>query len=214
MLGCACFLLLVYCIPKQLTLQALIALGLNLLQAAWTFASGRTNPKPRMPWLCADRTPPAVLLSFAPAEVPPGRYMSQGLVRICPQGFFRANYEAFDAAVAQKCLPCNPGITTDGPGAKSAAECRRVLPGYGIINIPALNSTADIPALPSTDNSTTGLPNATLCALAKYSAGGYCAACPSGTVTRVEGAQSVEECGEWLCCSCRFLCLLISSTQL
>lgn len=49
---------------------------------------------------------------FCPAEVPPGRYMSQGLVRWCPQGFYRENYTNFDAAVSQICLACKPGITT------------------------------------------------------------------------------------------------------
>ena len=128
------------------------------------------------------------------AEVPPGRYVSQGLVRVCPQGFYRESYVDFDAAVAQKCVACNPGITTAGAGAKLAAECNVVLPGYGIDNILNVTSPSNIPALPQNSS---GLPTASVCAIGFYSAGGYCAQCPAGTVTRVEGAKAIEECGEF-----------------
>lgn len=138
--------------------------------------------------------PPLSLLLPDPAEVPPGKYMSQGLVRQCPQGFYRANYEFYDAAVAQICVACNPGITTNGAGAKSAGECNKVLPGYGIDSISGTSGANALPTLPVND--TTGLPAATVCELGYYSQGGYCLACPEGTVTRVRGAKSVEECGE------------------
>lgn len=128
------------------------------------------------------------------AEVPPGRFVSQGLVRICPQGFYRENYLSFNDPMAQVCVACNVGITTEGAGAKSSKECNRVLPGYGISNVfNVSNNPQNIPALPQNE---TGLPNATVCPLAFYSANGYCAQCPTGTVTRVMGAKSVEECGE------------------
>jgi hypothetical protein len=120
--------------------------------------------------------------------------MSQGLVRICPQGFYRPNYADFDAEVAQKCVACNPGITTSGAGAKSAGECNRVLAGYGVESIPPVSAAEGIPALPVND--TTGLPAASVCELGFYSAGGYCVACPSGTVTKTRGAKAIEECGE------------------
>ena len=38
--------------------------------------------------------------------------MSQGLVRWCPQGFYRENYTSYDAPAGQICLACKPGITT------------------------------------------------------------------------------------------------------
>ena len=123
--------------------------------------------------------------------------MSQGLVRICPQGFYRENYVDFDAAVGTLCLPCRPGITTAGAGKGLASDCSVVLPGYGIATVSNVTSAADIPALPQ--NSTDGLPAASLCDIGFYSLNGYCAACPSGTVTTVKGAKSVEECGECCC---------------
>ena len=39
----------------------------------------------------------------APQRCPPGKFMSQGLVRLCPQGFFRENYVDFDAGVGSLC---------------------------------------------------------------------------------------------------------------
>jgi hypothetical protein len=44
-----------------------------------------------------------------PTELPPGRFMSQGLVRICPQGFYRENHVDMDDPVGVECQPCNPG---------------------------------------------------------------------------------------------------------
>lgn len=129
------------------------------------------------------------------AEVPPGRYVSQGLVRWCPQGFYRADYVAFDALVAQQCLACEPGITTAGAGARSAAECNRVLPGHGISTLTNISSALQIPALPASDS---GLPAATVCPIGYYSGGGYCVECPSQVVTTNPGANAVEECGELL----------------
>ena len=66
--------------------------------------------------------------------------------------------QVFDAPAAQLCLPCNPGITTAGAGAKLAAECSQVLPGYGISEVLNVTGPESIPALPQ--NSTTGLPAA------------------------------------------------------
>jgi hypothetical protein len=130
------------------------------------------------------------------AEIPPGKYVSQGLVRICPQGFYRENWVDFDAAVGTLCLPCRPGITTDGAGAGLASLCNRVLPGYGLSQIDEVASPEAVPALPSS-NTTGGLPEATVCDIGSYSIGGYCAACPDYTVTRVKGAKSIEECSEY-----------------
>jgi hypothetical protein len=125
--------------------------------------------------------------------------MSQGLVRWCPQGFYRANYTAFDAAVSQTCLACQPGITTEGAGARLATDCSRVMPGYGVSTLNATaSSPGQLPTLPMDAN--TGLPQANLCAIGTYSLGGFCVTCPSGTVTRQMGAIAVEECGEsWSC---------------
>jgi hypothetical protein len=128
-----------------------------------------------------------------PTEIPPGKYVSQGLVRICPQGFYRENYVDFDAAVGTLCLPCRPGITTEGAGAGHPSLCNKVLPGYGVNTVENVTSAADIPALTVPAD---GLPTATACDIGYYSLGGYCAACPQATVTTVKGAKSVEECGE------------------
>jgi hypothetical protein len=121
--------------------------------------------------------------------------MSQGLVRVCPQGFWRSTYEDFDAAAAQVCTACNPGITTPGAGSTAAANCSIVIVGYGINNVTSATAAAGIPALPQ---NASGLPTATLCEVAYYSAAGYCVQCPAGTVTLNRGSKTVEECGEWL----------------
>jgi len=122
--------------------------------------------------------------------------MSQGLVRMCPQGFYRENYLAVDAPLAQICVACNPGITTNGAGAGLASLCDRVLPGYGVAPVYNVTGPQSIPALPQ--NATGGLPNATLCGVGFYSSGGYCAQCPGGSVTTRLGAQSIEECSKLL----------------
>lgn len=131
------------------------------------------------------------------SEIPPGRYSSQGLIRSCPQGFYRERFVDFDAPVGTLCLPCNASITTDGAGAGFEYLCNRVLQGYGIGNIYNLTGAdSSVPALPLSN--TSGLPSATLCGFGFYSLGGWCAQCPSSTVTRAMGATSVEECGEWM----------------
>jgi hypothetical protein len=116
-------------------------------------------------------------------------------VRWCPQGFYRANYTAYDAAESQVCLPCQAGITTEGAGARLASHCNRVLPGYGIQTLTSpISSAAQLPALPV--DASSGLPPASMCGIGTYSLGGYCVPCPAGTVTRQLGATAVEECGE------------------
>jgi hypothetical protein len=122
--------------------------------------------------------------------------MSQGLVRVCPQGFFRENYVDFDAAIGTVCKACNPGVTTAGAGSGLRTDCNVVLPGYGIAEVNNATSAADVPALPSSNSTDSGLPPASLCELGFYSLGGYCARCPSLTVTTAKGAKSIEECGE------------------
>jgi hypothetical protein len=69
-----------------------------------------------------------------------------------------------------------------------------VLSGYGIQTFPNISSASQAPPLPT--NLTGGLPEASLCGIGFYSAGGYCLSCPYGAVTRNFGAKSVEECGE------------------
>lgn len=141
--------------------------------------------------------PPLSLL----AGVPPGRYLSQGLVRWCPQGFYRENYVPFDSDVAQICLACKPGVTTPGAGAKLASDCSVVLPGYGIQSLTNVSTPADIPALPY---SSSGLPEAHVCGIGYYSAGGYCVLCPWGAVTANYGSKAIEQCSEcWLCTACK-----------
>jgi hypothetical protein len=122
--------------------------------------------------------------------------MSQGLVRLCPQGYFREQYLDFDAPLAQTCTPCQQGINTNGPGATSAQQCNTVLPGYGLANLQANRTgAASLPVLPS--SSPSGLPAASMCPLGYYSDGGYCMGCPGGSVTTRPGAEAVEECGEY-----------------
>lgn len=106
----------------------------------------------------------------------------------------REQYVSHDDPVGTRCLPCNPGITTQGAGAGFEYLCNVVIPGYGISSIHNMSGPQDVPALPLSE--TSGLPNATICAIGFYSLGGYCAACPGGTVTRALGATAVEECGE------------------
>lgn len=120
--------------------------------------------------------------------------MSQGLVRICPQGYYRESFLNYDLAAAQTCIPCNQGITTAAAGAGSVSLCNRVLPGYGIAPVFNVADAAALPALPQTSEG--GLPNATMCGLGFYSTSGYCVQCPAGTVTTRLGAQAAEECGE------------------
>lgn len=129
-------------------------------------------------------------------EVPPGKYMSQGLIRSCPQGFYRERYLDFDHPNATICVACNPGITTAGAEAKLAAECNIVISGFGIMNLLNVTGPQSLPTLPQ--NGTNGLPTASVCGLGFYSGGGYCLECPAGTVTMSFGATSVEECCKYL----------------
>jgi hypothetical protein len=153
--------------------------------------------------LCAD---PCVLYLFCmpppthppcatPVELPPGRYVSQGLVRVCPQGFWRENYVEFDNANGTTCTACRPGISTDGPGATSAAQCNKVEPGYGI-RIINVTSDQPLPTVADLPTPSDGLPAATMCDFGYYSSKGSCVQCPFATVTRARGAASVEECSE------------------
>jgi hypothetical protein len=104
--------------------------------------------------------------------------MSQGLVRICPQGFFRQNWVDFDDAVGTLCLPCRPGITTAGAGKGLPSDCNVVLPGYGVgdpVSDYEGPAPADIPDLPAADNQQ-GLPAGSLCDIGFYSKEGKCVA--------------------------------------
>lgn len=122
--------------------------------------------------------------------------MSQGLVRVCPQGFYRENYVSFDAPVGTLCLPCRPGITTAGPGAELASQCNQVVPGHGIAAVKNVTGPQSIPPLP-TNVSNGGLPEAPVCDHGYYSLNGYCAECPGQSVTRAKGAESIDYCSEW-----------------
>lgn len=161
----------------------------------WWVHQKRTN---RCPVLLL---PACVCLLFSLAqqsEVPPGKYLSQGLVRICPQGFFRELYLGFDNSNATLCLPCASGITTEGGGAGLQSLCNRVLPGYGIGQVFNVSSPADAPLYPQAGPG--GLPTALLCDVGFYALNGFCAQCPRATTTKAKGALSVEECGEWVMC--------------
>ena len=121
--------------------------------------------------------------------------MSQGLVRMCPQGFYRENYVDFDAAVGTLCLACNPGITTQGAGKGLRSDCNVVLPGYGVQTFDNVTDPSAIePPTPTQEGG--GLPNATMCDIGYYSLKGQCVDCPRDTVTTVRGAKSIDECGE------------------
>jgi hypothetical protein len=137
----------------------------------------------------------AVVPAATRAVLPPGKFMSQGLVRLCPQGFYREHYVPFDAANGTVCTPCRPGITTEGAGAGSPTLCSRVIPGHGIAAVNNVTGPQNIPALPSNLNSG-GLPQAYVCDFGYYSLSGYCAQCPSATATRARGAETIEECSE------------------
>ena len=137
----------------------------------------------------------ALVLPPSPAELPPGKYMSQGLVRICPQGFYRENWVDFDDAIGTLCLACNPGITTDGAGKGLRSDCNVVLAGYGVSTYDNVTDPSTVTPPTPTENGG-GLPNATMCDIGYYSLKGQCVSCPSATVTTVKGAKSIEECGE------------------
>jgi hypothetical protein len=121
--------------------------------------------------------------------------MSQGLVRICPQGFYRPDWVNFDDQAGTLCQPCRVGITTNGAGKGLASDCNVVLEGYGVAEVDGFNGTlpADIPAITADEG---GFPNATLCNLGFYSKAGQCIGCPYNTVTLSKGAKSIEECGK------------------
>jgi hypothetical protein len=85
-------------------------------------------------------------------------------------------------------------VLLQGSGSKLASDCNVVLSGYGIQTFHNISSASQAPPLPT--NLTGGLPEASLCGIGFYSAGGYCLSCPYNTVTRDFGAKSVEECGE------------------
>jgi hypothetical protein len=129
--------------------------------------------------------------------------MSQGLVRICPQGFWREEFLDFDHPNATICQPCNPGVTTDGAGAGSRSLCNRVLPGHGISTVFNVSGTQSAPLYPSAGAD--GLPTATVCNIGFYSFNGFCARCPYDTVTLAKGATAVEACGKLHC----YWCLLM-----
>lgn len=139
--------------------------------------------------------------------------MSHGLVRVCAQGFYREFFLDFDHPNATLCLPCNPGITTDGPGAGSPALCNKVLPGHGISTVDDLSQGAPLPALPPGAEEQ-GLPPASLCELGFYSTDGFCVRCPSETVTRAKGSTGIEACGERLLPLTVCLSLLCCAIQL
>jgi hypothetical protein len=124
--------------------------------------------------------------------------MSQGLVRVCPQGFYRTTYEDFDAAAAQVCTACNPGITTPGAGSTLASNCSVILAGYGTSEDTTYNTPSNLPSPTQPAVPTGGYPNATICDLGFYSKAGTCVKCPYNTVTVSKGAKNVEECGEWI----------------
>jgi hypothetical protein len=137
--------------------------------------------------------------------------MSQGLVRICPQGFYRETYRTFDDALAQVCVACNPGITTAGAGSVSPLNCSVVLLGYGINNTGPATGPGGVTPTPLGPTPPGGLPAATVCAIGYYSSQtvGSCIACPSNTTTRSNGSKTIEECGEWQGCLLLLLLLLL-----
>ena len=50
-------------------------------------------------------------------ELSPRLFQAGGECGFCPQGTFRTK------GVHKVCTPCQPGLTTEGTGAVSAAEC-------------------------------------------------------------------------------------------
>jgi hypothetical protein len=123
--------------------------------------------------------------------------MSQGLVRVCPQGFFRENFVEFDNANGTVCISCNPGITTASANSGNRTDCNIVEPGYGLVTRNETGSAAALPTASGVGSTAVGLPTATQCDIGYYSREGYCWRCPKGTVTLVKGAKAIEECSKW-----------------
>jgi hypothetical protein len=100
-------------------------------------------------------------------------------------------------------------VLPQGAGSMFASDCSRVLPGYGIQTLNNVSSVDQVPALPA--DATGGLPEASLCGIGFYSAGGYCLSCPYNTVTRNLGATSVEQCSKCCCSLAHTVRLLVTS---
>jgi uncharacterized membrane protein len=177
-----------------------------LVYSSCHLASVARHPQMQLRQLQAAVQPQFACIAAVPcccrpaAEVPPGRFMSQGLVRICPQGFWREHFLDFDHPNATICHPCSRGVTTAGAGAGSRSLCNRVLPGHGISTVFNVSGTHNAPVYPSAGAD--GLPTATVCDLGSYSLNGFCARCLYDTVTLAKGATTVEACSKLHCCSC------------
>jgi hypothetical protein len=102
-------------------------------------------------------------------------------------------------------------VLPQGAGSMFASDCIRVLPGHGIQTLNNVSSVDQVPALPA--DATGGLPEASLCGIGFYSAGGFCLRCPYGAVTRNLGATSVEQCSKCHCSLAHTVRLLVSLRQ-
>jgi hypothetical protein len=65
----------------------------------------------------------SLLLCPAAAEVPPGRYLVQNVVRDCPAGSFRTSYSETTESSSRYCYTCPPGVTTNGTKAVKKEDC-------------------------------------------------------------------------------------------
>lgn len=61
----------------------------------------------------------AVLLLSA--EVPPGNYIDNGVVKPCEKGYYRVGIST--PALATSCVSCGEGITTTSTGSAARTEC-------------------------------------------------------------------------------------------
>eukprot|EP00878_Enallax_costatus_P039056 GHUV01044574.1.p1 GENE.GHUV01044574.1~~GHUV01044574.1.p1 ORF type:complete len:745 (+),score=130.50 GHUV01044574.1:1229-3463(+) len=142
------------------------------------------------------------------AEVPPGRYLVQNVVRVCPMGTFRTSFSQTNEESAKICFACPPGITTNTTAATNQSACNVVGPGVSI-NSTQLAAAQDLAAQAATGVSLNGSSadltvafNPNLCDYGTYFGGGVVAAgssdtcqkCPDGSTTQQRGSTSINDC--------------------
>lgn len=139
------------------------------------------------------------------AEVPPGRYLVQNVVRACPSGTFRSAYSMVTEPNVKICFSCPPGITTNGTAATSATDCKVVGPGVSITGADLTNAQAAATAAAATGGDSLSVSfNSSLCGYGTYFSGGLvdststgtCQQCPDGSTTQQMGATSVNDCSK------------------
>lgn len=143
------------------------------------------------------------------AEVPPGRYLVQNVVRECPAGTFRRPYSMVTEESAKICYSCPPGITTSSSAATSEAACNVVGPGVSITGSQLQAAQTQAASIAGANNDTLAADfNSTLCDYGFYYGGGVvptssqgtCQMCPEGTTTQQMGSTSMSDCSKCKLC--------------